>query len=1052
VTPERWQSIKNIVGAALELPPERRPDYLAQACHGDATLLREVDSLLACNDQLGGFIEVPVVQSFEAAAGNENALTPGTLVGRYEVVGLIGSGGMGEVYRASDPGIGRDVAIKVLPKRFSTDLERLRRFEQEVRAAGTLNHPNILVIHDVGNHAGAPFIVSELLQGETLRATLSRKALPLSTALRHALEIARGLAASHAKGIVHRDLKPENIFVTTDGRVKILDFGIAKLTHAGSVDGEAATTSDPQVTQPGAILGTLGYMSPEQVRREPTGSPSDIFSLAAILYEMLTGHRAFAGPDSVDALLNEDPPELGPRSGTFPDGLEQLLRRCLKKDPHERIQSADVLASELEALLEGERERGGPRRKRYVLVAIAAVVAACGAAVVFAGREARGRWIREQALPDVARLVERGHYSAAFELAEKVEQLAPGDPTLVRLWPQLSRSFDIETVPAGADVYAKEYGAEKSAWRSLGRSPLSNVRLPLALYQWRFAKPGFVSAEWFPEPNYVTGAQPPKLRVVLDRAGTVPQDMVHVPGGSASIRIPGLDHLPPVQIGDYLIDRTEVTNREFKAFVDAGGYAKRDLWQHEFIDEERRLSWVDATALFRDRTGQPGPATWERGNYPEGEDDLPVTGVSWFEAAAYAAFVGKALPTVYQWSFASGAWAAWKIVPLSNLEGPSIAKIATYRGMGPFGTFDMAGNAKEWCWNATGKKRFILGGAWNEPSYLFFDPDARSPFARDGNFGFRLVRNLDDRTAPAALDPVTCSRRDYRKEKPASADVFRAFTRLYAYDKGPLKSTVESVDETSELWRKEKIRYAAAYGGEQVVAYLFTPRDMPPPYQTVVFFPGASAIRQRSSDTLAFMPHIVWVVRSGRAFLYPVYKSTYERGDGLTSPGIRPATAFYRDHVVQWSKDLGRSIDYIETRNDLDHDRIAFYGLSLGTIVGPILMAVEDRIAVGVLASGGLRPTQIMPEADPINFAPYLRKPILMVNGRHDFLFPYETSQVPLFELLGAGAKDKRHVVVDSGHAPPNDLLAKEMLEWLDRYLGVPRPADVRLRDPTRGQ
>jgi cephalosporin-C deacetylase-like acetyl esterase len=331
-----------------------------------------------------------------------------------------------------------------------------------------------------------------------------------------------------------------------------------------------------------------------------------------------------------------------------------------------------------------------------------------------------------------------------------------------------------------------------------------------------------------------------------------------------------------------------------------------------------------------------------------------------------------------------------------------------------------------------------MGGAWNEPSYVFFDADAYSPFARNSNFGFRLARNLDDRTSPASLDPMVRSSRDYKNETPASEAVFRVFKGLYSYDKGPLNAAIESVDDTSELWRKEKIRFAAAYGGEHVVAYLFTPRSVPPPHQTVVFFPGTTAIRQRSSEVLAFLPQVVPVVKSGRAFLYPVYKSMYERGDDMTAP-VQSGTALYRDHVVQWSKDLGRSIDYVETRKDLDSSRIAFYGVSLGGIVGPVLMAVEDRIRVGVLVAGGLRRTQTMPEADAMNFAPHLHRPVLMVNGRHDFIFPPETNQAPLFELLGSPAKDKRYVVLETaGHLPPNDLLTKEVLEWLDRYLGAP--------------
>ena len=229
--------------------------------------------------------------------------------------------------------------------------------------------------------------------------------------------------------------------------------------------------------------------------------------------------------------------------------------------------------------------------------------------------------------------------------------------------------------------------------------------------------------------------------------------------------------------------------------------------------------------------------------------------------------------------------------------------------------------------------------------------------------------------------------------------------------------------------------FTAAYGGERIVAYLFTPRSIPPPYQPVIFFPGSNAILLRSSEELDYLWIMSAVVRSGRALLLPVYKSTYERGDGVTSD-VPNRSASYRDHVMMWAKDVRRSIDYLDTRGDLDHGHLALYGFSWGAALAPLLLAVEPRINVGIMLGGGLCMQDSMPEADPFNFAPLVRQPMLMLNGRYDFFFPVDTSQRPLFDRLGSAPADKRHVVFDAGHLPPNDLFTKEVLDWLDRHLG----------------
>jgi len=277
-------------------------------------------------------------------------LSAGTRLGPYEILSPLGAGGMGEVYRARDPRLGRDVAVKVLPAAFSSDPDRLKRFEQEARAAGVLNHPNVTAVHDLGVHDGAPYVVHELLEGETLRAELASGRLSPRRAVDYAIQMARGLAAAHEKGIVHRDLKPDNVFVTSDGRVKILDFGLAKLTEP-----EAApnATSVPTATEPGVVMGTLGYISPEQVKAKPADARSDIFAFGAILYEMLAGQRAFRGDsagETMAAILKEDPPDLSDTNQSVSPGLDRIVRHCLEKNPERRFQSASDIAFDLETL------------------------------------------------------------------------------------------------------------------------------------------------------------------------------------------------------------------------------------------------------------------------------------------------------------------------------------------------------------------------------------------------------------------------------------------------------------------------------------------------------------------------------------------------------------------------------------------------------------------------------------------------------------------------------------------------------------------------------
>ena len=358
MTPERWREVERIFQAALDQDISARPAFLSRACADDADLRREVESLLSAHQPDHRFLESGALSiAARLLAGERPQPARGQRLGSYELVEPIGAGGMGEVWRALDPALGRHVAIKILSSQYSRDPDRLRRFEQEARAAGMLNHPNVLAIYAVGKQEDSPYLVTELLEGATLRQRLASGPVPEGKAIEYGDQIVLGLAAAHEKGIVHRDLKPENIFVTSDGRVKILDFGLAKLAQSGP-DHQTQTE-----TAAGMALGTPAYMSPEQVRAQPADHRSDIFALGAVLYEMLAGRRAFLGATSVEtmnAILKQEPQpilEVSPQ-------IEQIVRHCLEKEPADRYQSARDLAFQLRLVRHPSSPTPAPLSKR----------------------------------------------------------------------------------------------------------------------------------------------------------------------------------------------------------------------------------------------------------------------------------------------------------------------------------------------------------------------------------------------------------------------------------------------------------------------------------------------------------------------------------------------------------------------------------------------------------------------------------------------------------------------------------------------------------------
>jgi len=947
-------------------------------------------------------------------------------LGHFELTDKLGEGGMGVVYRARDTRLGRTVAIKLLRPEAVADPDRTRRFLLEAKAASALTHPHIVTVHDIGEDpARGTWIAMELVEGESLRQRLERGPLPMAEVLRIALEAARGLAAAHEAGIVHRDVKPGNVMITKSGLVKVLDFGLAKLVgfERGSEDSKSPTLDAAAATRLGVLMGTPAYMSPEQAEGRHVDARTDVFSFGALLYEMLTGRRPFEGATELSllsAILRDTPPRVRSLRPDADPRLESLVERCLAKDPAARPASARELVPELEALSvrDSAPSLGRLLRRPAWAAGLVLIVAVLGGLGFWAWRtRAQERWARRVAMPEIQRLIDSDDFVAAFRVARKARGTLAGDPEFQKLWQAVTGlPATVSTEPEGAEVFVKPYEEPNDKWERLGVSPIKGVSLPFRPHRVRVTRPGFVPLEAVLIPQI-----PSTLHLVAEKDAR--PGMVYIPAGQAEFA-----GAPPVDLPAFWLDRYELTNREYKAFVDAGGYRRPEFWKHPFLRGGRTISFEEAMALFRDRTGRPGPATWELGSFPEGQADFPVSGVSWYEAAAYAEFAGKSLPTLYHWFRAANLGIFSDLLRFSNFGGQGPGRVGARPSLSGFGTYDMAGNVREWAWNASGDRRYTLGGAWSDPVYLYTGPDALDPFDRDAILGVRCAR-YEAAPPETVFGPLARVYRDWSKERPVPDDVFAVYRSYFDYDRGDLAAKREGTDERPEYWRIEKVSFAAAYGGERIFARLYIPRNVAPPYQAVVYFPPSSAELLRSSEGLGTR-EFGFLVRSGRAVLFPVYQGTFERHRSRTD-----GPNSVRDLVIQRTKDVRRAVDYLESRPDIDHSRLAYYGLSMGAKYAPVVGAVETRFRTLVMVSGGMAGDS-PPEVSALNFAPRVHMPVLMENGRYDFNFPLNESQRPLFRLLGTRAADKKHVLFDSGHVPPFRDVVRVTLDWLDRYLG----------------
>src|SRR5436190_7464393 len=1036
------------------------------------------------------------------------ALPAGTRIGRYEITALIGSGGMGEVYLSEDTQLGRKVAVKILNSELAADATARKRLVREARAAATLDHPNICSIHEVGDADGHQFIVMQFVEGETLDARLKDRPVDIKEALNTAVQLADALAEAHTRGIIHRDIKPANVMITKRGEVKMMDFGLAKILSDGVPYGSEAETA-ALVSTPGTLIGTMPYMSPEQVRAETLDARSDIFSFGILLYELVTGQRPFHGASTAElasSILTHEPPPMARYSHDVPAELDRIVSKSLHKDPEDRYQTSKDLLIDLRTLRDEVEfrhrlERSQPPEKKNDTAEIpdveiktnvfdkppatlrevkslstketpvaarrislwTAVIATASIGLLSLGgwwlwSRSNQNWAREQ-LPTIEELAAAGNYFEAYDLADKAEKYLPGDPIITKLMPTISDTISVSSDPAGAEVYLTRFAstAEGKAPSAelIGKTPLANVRVARGAYILSLQKEGFAKIERTVSGTILRGGgltsipPPSKLKYDLMPVGQVPEEMVYVPGGEYRLAAWQRPTDNKAKIDDFFIDRHEVSNREFKEFVSAGGYLKREYWKYPFVKDGKPLSWEEAMDQFKGPTGLPQPRGWTNQNFPDGKADFPVTGISWYEAAAYAEFRGKQLPTVYQWEKAArdgrtspfASCMPWGLFyPGDSLDqranfsgGPWAVGSAPF-GMSPYGAYDMAGNVSEWVLNEGSEGFYATGGSWGDPSYTFAQYSSFPGFYSSDKRGFRcsLVKAPSGDQGGGRLEAVL----EIPEYTASSNADFQKWSEAYR-DTGPqLDARIEEAIDTADC-RGEKITYNET-DGDRVIAYLYLPKNFEGPHQVMHIVPAADVENGMRSLPTSIESRFGPILKSGRAIFGVALKGYIERlrPENFVKP--EPNTVEYREMVINRVTDERRGLNYLATRPDIDMKHIVLFGPSAGARTGLILAALEDRYVSVLLQGGGVRKTdmQTIPEANPINFAPHIRVPKLMSHGKYDEDTPLKTQGEPLYKLL---REPKRMVVFEGGHVPSTEFLINTINSWLDETLGPVR-------------
>jgi formylglycine-generating enzyme required for sulfatase activity/dienelactone hydrolase len=659
-------------------------------------------------------------------------------------------------------------------------------------------------------------------------------------------------------------------------------------------------------------------------------------------------------------------------------------------------------------------------------------------------------WITYVQSPQLEVAVSSDEYAKSWMIAREMDRALPFIPKVREALAALGRPAVIDIKQDGVDVFWQPYGSAEYTWEFLGTSPLDTPSLPVGPIQLRLEKPGYQTAHLsVSNPSLAFQNLPVTLaieapRFELTKEGEIPEGMVLVPGGPFLPAISG--EVPrPQALSPYYIDKYEVTNRQFKAFIDDGGYTNPRYWQDmNFVHAGRSVGLDEAMAMMVDQTGRQAPAAWELADYADGRDDYPVTGISWYEAQAYAKFKGNILPPMYHWAKAAFpideaiSPLAPAILPRSNFPGNTLAPVGQFKAYGPYGTLDMAGNAREWVWNIFGGMGLTLGGAVSEPEYTGFKYNPRPRFDRSELTGFRTVRLLN----PADMNPFGAplalpERKPSDFYQPMDDATFEKFAIPYAYSRRTLNAKTAYVDESHDDWIKEKISIEVGYNNERMDVLIFRPKNAFNNLGSVVFYPGLNyfTFPPAIDDIGPGQMGLDYIIKSGRALIWPAVKGSLNRiiDESIAMPATEEQMHQYREMMVKWRIDSGRVLDYLEDRAEFDSENINYLGMSYGAAFTNIVLIFENRFNAAVFLSGGISPYR-PPLSDGFLYADRVKKPTLMLNGEQDYLVPL-SAQVALFSGLGSNEDDKKYVLYKAGHWPlPRNQMVNEVLNWLDKY------------------
>lgn len=643
----------------------------------------------------------------------------------------------------------------------------------------------------------------------------------------------------------------------------------------------------------------------------------------------------------------------------------------------------------------------------------------------------------ENKLPQIISAYENNEMLTVYRETKKLLDEENDNPIVRNYFNKVTEKVSIYTEPANVSISFKLVSDTLDVWEPLGSSPIDSIQVPWARIDLKFK---FEDREYneYTHPYYLINGS---NIFVLPKSGDVPTDHRIFLGGSKSLAFPGIDHLPKVKIGAYSMSRLEVTNKEYKAFVEAGAYEDRSYWDFPVIVDGEELTFKNTIGQFVDKFGQPGPANWSYGNFPDGQDDYPVTGISWYEAMAFAKFKGLSLPNLYQWNHAARLSWASQFVPNSNFSQNQLVDVGSLDSENPNGLYDIAGNVREWVINSVNDKahkKAILGGAFTDAPYFFNDFYGQNALDRSIGNGMRLVKNMEDygKDLDVPESEIAIEVRDFLNEEPVSDDVFEIFRAQFDYKSKPLNATTMNSGISAGSYTADRFEISSPYEENAVLpGYVFYDSTWTDTLKPIIFFPGSGAIHLTNTELMIRnnLEFFAYLMNEGYAIFLPIYLGTYEREDDLKSDYPNDSE-FYKDHVISWGKDYKRTIDYIASRDDMDMQNFSYYGVSWGGFMANILLAIDDRVKNSVLYVAGLTFQRSKNEVEAYHYTSRIKIPVLMLNGKFDQFFPLETSQIPMYELLGTKKEDKKHYIFETGHFVPKEELIREHLAWLNKY------------------